>query len=442
MTQTDPHQEAEDYHTSPRPRRRPAPGGLRARVLVLVAVMLTAGGCKGSQDVAAPPAGGAGTGDDARVDDALEALSPRWRTIKRTTLSGRSQHSAVWTGDEMVIWGGSRGSTGGLDDGAAYRPSTGTWRRLPQAPIQARSGHIGVWTGREMLVWGGSGSGIGVAAGPEADFPDGAAWSPDANEWRRIRTFPLVPRSEMAAAWTSRQLVVWGGREVGRPNDGGLADGAVYSPTGDEWTVMSPGPLDGRVAPSIAPIGDRVLVAGGTRVGEGTRLDGAIYDPGADSWTPIRPAPHELDCRQPCPAGIWTGGEVIFPASGLAYDPGTDTWRSLPECRSAGPGVTAWAAVWTGSQLLVWGGAEAQGEPVLPAAYDPGSDRWAVLEDDPHEATPAYGSAVWTGEEMIVWGGGTGDGERHKDLAVGATYRPGAALPDTPCPPPASGPTD
>jgi hypothetical protein len=46
----------------------------------------------------------------------------------------------------------------------------GVWRRLAPSPLLPRSGHVVVWTGREMIVWG------GVEKG--GAFADGAAYDP------------------------------------------------------------------------------------------------------------------------------------------------------------------------------------------------------------------------------------------------------------------------
>ncbi len=67
----------------------------------------------------------------------------------------RSLHSAVWTGDKMIIFGGRDGSTF-FDDGASYDPATGQWTALEPGTPGARAGHYAVWTGTEMIVWGGA----------------------------------------------------------------------------------------------------------------------------------------------------------------------------------------------------------------------------------------------------------------------------------------------
>jgi len=65
--------------------------------------------------------------------------------------SARSGHTAVWTGTEMIVWGGNAGNTGGR-----YNPSIDSWTAttVVNAP-SARSGYTAVWTGTEMIVWGG-----------------------------------------------------------------------------------------------------------------------------------------------------------------------------------------------------------------------------------------------------------------------------------------------
>jgi hypothetical protein len=66
----------------------------------------------------------------------------------------------VWTGSEMIVWGGTADTTGGR-----YNPKADTWTDTStvNAPA-ARSNHTAVWTGSEMIVWGG-GPGALVSGG-------------------------------------------------------------------------------------------------------------------------------------------------------------------------------------------------------------------------------------------------------------------------------------
>ena len=67
----------------------------------------------------------------------------------------RKFHTAVWTGSEMIVWGGTNGSP--LNTGGRYNPSADAWTATSttNAP-DARDSHTAVWTGSEMIVWGGT----------------------------------------------------------------------------------------------------------------------------------------------------------------------------------------------------------------------------------------------------------------------------------------------
>src|SRR5439155_26150018 len=67
----------------------------------------------------------------------------------------RINHTAVWTGSEMIVWGGTDGTLN-HNTGGRYNPSTDSWMattttNAPDGPL----GHTAVWTGNEMIVWGG-----------------------------------------------------------------------------------------------------------------------------------------------------------------------------------------------------------------------------------------------------------------------------------------------
>src|SRR5262245_12917586 len=64
----------------------------------------------------------------------------------------RDGHTAVWTGSEMIVWGGNYSFTGGR-----YNPVTDSWTatNTTNAP-SGRTFYTTVWTGSEMIVWGGA----------------------------------------------------------------------------------------------------------------------------------------------------------------------------------------------------------------------------------------------------------------------------------------------
>src|SRR5262249_44473127 len=65
--------------------------------------------------------------------------------------AGRGDHTAVWTGSEMIVWGGRLGFSV-LNTGGRYDPATDSWTATSttNAPA-ARSLHTAVWTGTEMI---------------------------------------------------------------------------------------------------------------------------------------------------------------------------------------------------------------------------------------------------------------------------------------------------
>jgi hypothetical protein len=71
---------------------------------------------------------------------------------------GRASHTAVWTGSEMIVWGGLFQDVTNhfFNTGGRYNPGTDSWTATStlNAP-EARAGHRAVWTGSQMIVWGG-----------------------------------------------------------------------------------------------------------------------------------------------------------------------------------------------------------------------------------------------------------------------------------------------
>ena len=75
---------------------------------------------------------------------------------KLTTPISRTNHTAVWTGRRMIVWGGTDQSNNILNTGGIYDPLTDTWQATQNinAPT-ARRRHTAVWTGTQMIIFGG-----------------------------------------------------------------------------------------------------------------------------------------------------------------------------------------------------------------------------------------------------------------------------------------------
>ncbi len=119
----------------------------------------------------------------------LPVAQEAW-VARSTSPSPRWRHTAVWTGSEMLIWGG--GAAGSfLNDGGRYNPATDSW--LPIATGGSPSGrwlHAGIWTGSEMLIWGGA-----TVSGTAYNIPlnTGGRYVPSTDHWAALPTNGAPP---------------------------------------------------------------------------------------------------------------------------------------------------------------------------------------------------------------------------------------------------------
>ena len=178
----------------------------------------------------APINGDASAFSDVRADGAAyNPVTNTWRAIPQAPVPARNLSAAVWTGHDMIVWGGNA-PNGYLGRGAAYHPATNTWRALPLSPLKARISHQMVWTGREVLVWGGQ---IKPTPGDptNGDAHDGAAYNPTTNTWRWLAAAPRAPPAMLSAAsvvWTGTAALFIGGAAQSLQGVGPL--GLAYTP--------------------------------------------------------------------------------------------------------------------------------------------------------------------------------------------------------------------
>jgi hypothetical protein len=133
-------------------------------------------------------------------------------TWTATTISNaptaREYHTAVWTGSEMIVWGGEDINGDLVNTGGRYNPSDDSWTAtsITNAPA-ARQAHTAVWTGSEMIVWGGN----------HFVFPyyfnTGGRYNPSTDSWTATSTINApAARNAHTAVWTGSEMIVWGGK--------------------------------------------------------------------------------------------------------------------------------------------------------------------------------------------------------------------------------------
>ena len=379
---------------------------LQATVVALQAtVAALAGGSAGGTVISPNPGDPALLGAGLRLT--VTVAAPGWvdDSAAATAPLPRSGHTAVWTGQEMIVWGGNYLKGKYLSDGASYRPELSQWIpvALYHAP-EARMNHSAVWTGTEMLVWGGY-NGTDYLAG-------GGRFTVGNNLWVSMSPSILSARERHGAVWTGSRWVIWGGSNAG----GRLADGALYDPLTDSWTLLpgtgAPAP---RAGASMVWAGDRLLVWGGDGASGLPLNTGAqlLFVNGLPTaWSPIN-ASGAPSARSGHTA-VWTGQRLLVwggtssastsVGDGAAYDPASNSWQPLATA-NAPSARSLHNAVWTGSEMVVYGGQTASGLTATGAAYDPATDQWRVLGNPGSPQARTKATAIWSGTEVIFFGG-------------------------------------
>ena len=292
-------------------------------------------------------------------------------TVMDNAPLARTDHTAVWDSadKEMIVWGGDL-SSGSTNSGGLYNPNplTDAWMPTSAPPLVLnflpRSLHTAVWTGTEMIVWGGK-----TSIGP---MPDGAIYLPGTDSWKAITSNGApVARFSHTAVWTGTEMIVWGG------DPGGLIlanSGGRFRVATNDWRPVSlTGAPSARVGHTAVWTGTEMIIWGGTTDGVTALNDGARYNPATDTWHPMQPAPIARSGHE----AIWTRTEMIVwggdnsDNSGAAYNPAHDTWRSISIIGEAPSGRTGHTAVWTGSEMIIWGGSDNTGPVSTGARYTP-----------------------------------------------------------------------
>jgi hypothetical protein len=354
-----------------------------------------------------------------------QLLAGRWSLIPMAPIVPRGDAAEVWTGKELIVWGGNAGSHGTrlFGDGAAYDPVTHRWRLLPTSPLTPRDGASAVWTGTEMVVFGGY---VSDSPGAFRVSKEAAAYDPTNNRWTMLPPAPISARAYAIGMWTGRVVLVLGGQPaILSAVDRGYSDGATFDPTSDTWSrVSGPTPPSGHGIDWAAAtqVGGQVFGFSSwyesQSLGNGqSSLSGGMdlfaYDLASATWrrvfTPSSAVPGPEDA-------LVAGGDVIVrgapyncgpcpgpfaPEVTAFYDPSRGTWsRIAPDPLGGDNEISAW----TGDALLSFDAGCQCGRhlPGSASLYDPAQARWQLL----HAAPFGCGGnepLIWTGDELLVY---------------------------------------
>lgn len=345
-----------------------------------------------------------------------------WRVPAPTTTgaaTARQSPITVWTGSEMLIWGGFDGSAF-IIGGGRYAPDTDTWTSvsIANAPLEISAG----WTasGDDLYVFGGAASGLQSNIGYIYN------WAADS--WGLMSFNGDIPsaRSLPGMAWLGDKVCVWGGFEQAIFTSTYLNSGAIYDVGTQTWTAMATtGAPAGRSNPAVLYNGSEVIVWGGTD--PNILKDGAIYSPATDTWTAIPTDPVLNNLAGGMQAFLVQGRLVVIGVdsgtgfAGGIYNFTTQTWTAL-NTTGAPSGRVEYSLISTGKTLTLWGGRSGGTYFGDGSTFDPIANSWTTFSLANAPTARARLGACWTGDEMIIFGG----------VSSGASYLQAPAILQSP----------
>lgn len=233
----------------------------------------------------------------------------------------------------------------------SYNPVTDAWAIVSNQGFTTYS--KAVWTGTEIVFWSGS---------------FGSRYNPSTNVWTPLPiTNAPSPRGGYSMIWDGTRVIIWGGQSAG----GSLNTGAMYNPSLNTWTTMN------TVGAPIARYAHT-----------------SIWNNSAGRMI------------------VWGGSWSAFDEfnSGGIFNPSTNTWTGATNTVGAPSIRTNHTAIWTGTDMIVFGGMWTDGNPAIIELndgykYNFASNSWTLINTT-GAPSPTYNhSAIWTGTAMFVTGG-------------------------------------
>jgi N-acetylneuraminic acid mutarotase len=131
---------------------------------------------------------------------------------------------------------------------------------------------------------------------------------------------------------------------------------------------------------------------------------------------------------------VWTGSEMIvwggitsgdYPTQvmtnqGSRFNPVSKIWSAMSTI-SAPSARAAHGMIWTGTKVILWGGLNGGTRLNTGGQYNPATDTWSLVSMVGAPSARSSPCMIWTGTHVIVWGGRNSSGT---SLGDGAKYNP------------------
>lgn len=311
--------------------------------------------------------------------------------------ASRTNMSVTRIGDELMVFGGLSTSNAALNSGTIYNAKGNNWRALTSTSgPSARHDHGAAWTGKELIVWGGASDLQSNNA-----LGDGARYSPSTETWSLMGSSAASPsaRSSHAMAWTGSELIVWGGYD----GQFALNDGARYIPEIDRWVRMSEGPLSRRFQVASVWTGEEFFVFGGVNSAGTCSNTYAMYDPKSDTWSSSLSNGSGCGCASDA---YLVDNHVIVVSEGAwcQYSLETKQWAQVPPRPNNRTSSVrqAMAVSASSAELFAFGGSSQSSDGALDA-YSPANRAWRSTPVFSINTASEGASAKWMGCGLWVW---------------------------------------
>ena len=290
-----------------------------------------------------------------------------WETTSTLSAPERRTSQIIdWTGTEMIVWGGYSSIDGNItyyNSGSKYNPFTNTWTEM--STINAATGRrraSSIWTGDNIIIWGGqNGNSSNIV-----DLNTGFKYNPISDSWTEINTINApTARNSHTSLWTGSEMIIWKGKASGAD---WLDTGGIYNPETNTWRSMAIFGIDHwrNYGYSVTWTGTEMVIWGGS-IFQTSFNSGGRYNPETNTWlqTTMIDSPGHTTGHK----AIWTGKEMILwgggsygledflssSNTGYIYSPTTDSWQQISNVNR--PFARSFhSAIWTGTEMIIWGG--------------------------------------------------------------------------------------
>lgn len=324
---------------------------------------------------------------------------------------GRSRAAWAVIGQKLFIWGGVDQNGKDLNSGAIYDPALDTWQAtsVSASTPSPRVLATAVWTGSQVIVWGGR------TADGASDYKNGAFYDPGNNVWQPLPKDPMVARSgSIGFAYGNAAFFTLGWTRSGNVLD----KGGQYQILGANW-VNATNDLLGRLEhPGFAIEGSKLYVVGGLNDQGQSQTAGAVHDMTTNGWTLIKVLPGSRYGAFAAYTGsrlwVWGGRDNNDAAAtpGLTLEGGNlGTWTPIatvgqPTNRWAPQRRSGWAFAIDADHFALLGGRDLAGVfKTDGGVYDRAQNTWSSIPAWPSGLAHEWGVGAWVNGQFITWGG-------------------------------------